>query len=162
MTTNDQPSNVDGGTLLRGTGWMYEGLDSEINKEEYLLGKKIGKNFELEGTAGQINAVEYDVAPPSIFASRANHQVHLSSSLTPSNSPPSPPGGPTAEAHGRPLGPDQEARGRGPREADGQPSEDEADTGASKESPEDFQEVKKEQKGEEEEKEEGKGQGFGR
>jgi len=67
--------------MLRGTGWMYEGVNNEINKEEYLLGKKIGKNFEAEGTAGQINAVEYDVAPPSIFASRANHQVDLQRKL---------------------------------------------------------------------------------
>jgi hypothetical protein len=45
-------------------------------QEEYLLGKKIGQNFEAQGTMGQINAVEYDCAPPSIFASKAQHQVH--------------------------------------------------------------------------------------
>lgn len=67
--------------MLRGTGWMYEGANSTINKEEYLLGKQIGNNFEAEGTAGQINAVEYDVAPPSIFASRATHQVDLARKL---------------------------------------------------------------------------------
>jgi len=81
MSTNDQPSDISGGTLLSGTGWMYEGVNSAINKEEYLLGKKIGRNFEVEGTAGQINAVEYDVAPPSIFASRATHQVDLQRKL---------------------------------------------------------------------------------
>lgn len=35
----------------------------------------------MEGTAGQINAVEYDVAPPSIFASKATHQVDLQRKL---------------------------------------------------------------------------------
>ena len=94
MSTNDQPDEL-GGTHVSGTGWMYEGPNNEINKEvfserkafsirsllaflypqEYLLGKQIGRNFDREGTAGQINAVEYDVAPPSIFASRATHQV---------------------------------------------------------------------------------------
>ena len=44
-------------------------------QEDYLLGKRIGDNYETEGTMGQINAVEYDCAPPSIFASRAEHQV---------------------------------------------------------------------------------------
>jgi hypothetical protein len=46
-------------------------------QEEYLLGKKIDKNFESKGTMGQLNAVEYDCAPPSIFASTAQHQVIL-------------------------------------------------------------------------------------
>ena len=46
-----------------------------------MLGKQIGRNFDREGTAGQINAVEYDVAPPSIFASRATHQVDLQRKL---------------------------------------------------------------------------------
>ncbi len=46
-------------------------------QEEYLLGKKIDKNFESKGTMGQLNAVEYDCAPPSIFASTAQHQVLL-------------------------------------------------------------------------------------
>ena len=41
------------------TDWMYQGPHSEMNKEEYLLGKQIGKNFEKEGTMGQMNAVEY-------------------------------------------------------------------------------------------------------
>lgn len=63
-----------------GTGWMYN-PDSEMNKEEYLLGKKIGTNFESQGTMGQINAVEYDCAPPSIFASRAQHQVDMQRKL---------------------------------------------------------------------------------
>ena len=71
MTTNDQPSTQG----FHGTGWMYEDGAVAINKEEYLLGKKVGRNYEAEGTVGQINAVEYDVAPPSIFASRATHQV---------------------------------------------------------------------------------------
>ena len=43
MTTNDQPSTQG----YHGTGWMYEGANGEINKEEYLLGKKVGKIFFL-------------------------------------------------------------------------------------------------------------------
>ena len=68
----------DGDT--KGTDWMYN-PNAEMNKEEYLLGKAIGKNFENEGTMGQINAVEYDCAPPSIFASQAAHQVDLQRKL---------------------------------------------------------------------------------
>ncbi|QQP36335.1 Uncharacterized protein FKW44_021401 [Caligus rogercresseyi] len=49
--------------------WMYDGNKSEVNKEEYLLGKAVDKNFE--GTLGQINAVEYDCTPASIFSSSA-------------------------------------------------------------------------------------------
>jgi len=64
----------------KGTDWMYN-PNGEMNKEEYLLGKAIGKNFENEGTMGQINAVEYDCAPPSIFASQAAHQVDLQRKL---------------------------------------------------------------------------------
>merc|ERR1712059_13230 len=63
-----------------GTGWMYN-PNGEVNNEEYLLGKKIGKKFDAQGTMGQINAVEYDVAPPSIFASQAAHQVDLQRKL---------------------------------------------------------------------------------
>merc|ERR1719462_182710 len=50
-------------------------------KRSIFSGKQIGRNFDREGTAGQINAVEYDVAPPSIFASRATHQVDLQRKL---------------------------------------------------------------------------------
>eukprot|EP00092_Neocalanus_flemingeri_P031146 GFUD01033833.1.p1 GENE.GFUD01033833.1~~GFUD01033833.1.p1 ORF type:complete len:485 (+),score=167.19 GFUD01033833.1:54-1508(+) len=64
----------------KGTDWMYN-PNADMNKEEYLLGKAIGKNFESEGTMGQINAVEYDCAPPSIFASVATHQVDLQRKL---------------------------------------------------------------------------------
>jgi len=53
----------------------------KVDQEDYLLGKKIGKDFENEGTMGQINAVEYDCAPPSIFASKAGHQVDLQRKL---------------------------------------------------------------------------------
>nr|XP_040580449.1 LOW QUALITY PROTEIN: pre-mRNA-splicing factor CWC25 homolog [Lepeophtheirus salmonis] len=55
--------------------WMYDGAKSEVNKEEYLLGKPLDKGFE--GTLGQINAVEYDCTPASIFASSAEHQVDI-------------------------------------------------------------------------------------
>ena len=38
MSTNDQPSNVgNNGTMMRGTGWMYEGANNSINKEVGLL-----------------------------------------------------------------------------------------------------------------------------
>ena len=50
-------------------------MRNNIAQEEYLLGKKIGQNFEAQGTMGQLNAVEYDCAPPSIFASKAQHRV---------------------------------------------------------------------------------------
>jgi len=63
-----------------GTSWMYN-PNGDVNHEEYLLGKKIGKNFDSQGTMGQINAVEYDVAPPSIFSSQAEHQVDLQRKL---------------------------------------------------------------------------------
>jgi len=58
-----------------------EGNPFQATEEDYLLGRKIGKNFETEGTMGQINAVEYDCAPPSIFASQAQHQVDLQRKL---------------------------------------------------------------------------------
>merc|ERR1712098_286177 len=61
-------------------GWMYNPC-SDVNSEEYLLGKKIGKNFDGQGTMGKINDVEYDVAPPSIFSSNAGHQVDLQRKL---------------------------------------------------------------------------------
>jgi len=63
-----------------GTDWMYN-QGQKVDQEDYLLGKKIGKDFENEGTMGQINAVEYDCAPPSIFASKAGHQVDLQRKL---------------------------------------------------------------------------------
>ena len=58
----------------KGTSWMYNPV-SEINREDYLLGKKVGKDFDAEGTMGKINDVEYDCTPASIFASQAGHQV---------------------------------------------------------------------------------------
>merc|ERR1712179_425461 len=63
--------------------WMYKGNKSEVNKEEYLLGKSIDKNYEHgeEGTLGQINAVEYDCTPASIFSSKAEHQVDIQNKL---------------------------------------------------------------------------------
>merc|ERR1711994_866906 len=39
------------------------------------------KDFERRGTEGQINAVEYDCNPESIFASQASHQVDLQRKL---------------------------------------------------------------------------------
>ena len=59
---------------------MYNPV-SEINREDYLLGKKIGKDFDAEGTMGKINDVEYDCTPASIFASQAGHQVDIQRKL---------------------------------------------------------------------------------
>jgi len=69
-----------GGGEAKGTDWMYN-PNGDVNKEEYLLGKAVGKNFDSEGTMGKINDVEYDCTPGSIFASRANHQVDLQRKL---------------------------------------------------------------------------------
>ena len=68
------------GDQSKGTAWMYNPV-SEINREEYLLGKKIGKDFDAEGTMGKINDVEYDCTPASIFASQAGHQVDIQRKL---------------------------------------------------------------------------------
>ena len=65
------------GDESKGTAWMYNPV-SEVNREDYLLGKKIGKDFDNEGTMGKINDVEYDCTPGSIFASQAGHQVEMS------------------------------------------------------------------------------------
>ena len=37
----------------KGTSWMYNPV-SEINREDYLLGKKVGKDFDAEGPMGII------------------------------------------------------------------------------------------------------------
>ena len=43
-------------TEKKGTDWMYNPV-SEINRDEYLLGKKVGKDFDADGTMGKINDV---------------------------------------------------------------------------------------------------------
>lgn len=52
---------MSGESGSKNMNWMYEGKDSKVQQEEYLLGKQIDKTFEQEqlGTLGQINAVEY-------------------------------------------------------------------------------------------------------
>ncbi len=40
------------------TSWMREDPTGP-SEEDYLLGKAVDKNFEQQGTLGQINAVEY-------------------------------------------------------------------------------------------------------
>ncbi len=40
------------------TSWMRE-EPTGPSEEDYLLGKAVDKNFEQQGTMGQINAVEY-------------------------------------------------------------------------------------------------------
>ena len=44
--------------LVKMTEWMRDSGNGVTN-EDYLLGKEIDKNFEQQGTMGQINAVEY-------------------------------------------------------------------------------------------------------
>ena len=40
------------------TEWMRDSGNG-VTSEDYLLGKEVDKNFEQQGTMGQINAVEY-------------------------------------------------------------------------------------------------------
>merc|ERR1712154_526177 len=61
---------------IKMTEWMRDSGNG-VTSEDYLLGKEIDKNFEQQGTMGQINAVEYDCVPESLFSSRAEHQVDL-------------------------------------------------------------------------------------
>ena len=44
--------------LVKMTEWMRDSGNG-VTSEDYLLGKEIDKNFEQQGTMGQINAVEY-------------------------------------------------------------------------------------------------------
>ncbi|KAI1710595.1 pre-mRNA splicing factor domain-containing protein [Ditylenchus destructor] len=37
----------EGSSKEKNLEWMYEGPKSSINREDYLLGKKVDKNFEL-------------------------------------------------------------------------------------------------------------------
>ena len=83
-------------------GFMYDENSGKPTDDDYLLGKAVDKNFELRGTEGQINAVEYgkyffsntstyvkrrieilitDCTPESIFSSRVEHQVDLQRKL---------------------------------------------------------------------------------
>ena len=60
--------------------WLYDENSAKPKDEDYLLGKAVDANFE-RGTLGQINAVEYDCTPASIFASKAEHQVDIQRKL---------------------------------------------------------------------------------
>lgn len=60
--------------------WLYDADSAKPKSEDYLLGKAVDANFE-RGTMGQINAVEYDCVPESIFASKAEHQVDIERKL---------------------------------------------------------------------------------
>jgi len=62
--------------------FIYDESLGKANDEDYLLGKAVDKDFDRRGTEGQINAVEYDCTPESIFASRAAHQVDLQRKLS--------------------------------------------------------------------------------
>jgi len=61
--------------------WLYDSNSGKPTNDDYLLGKAVDKNFERMGTEGQINAVEYDCCPESIFSSQVEHQVDLQRKL---------------------------------------------------------------------------------
>ena len=61
--------------------WLYDSNSGKPTNDDYLLGKAVDKNFERMGTEGQINAVEYDCCPESIFSSQVDHQVDLQRKL---------------------------------------------------------------------------------
>ncbi len=50
------------------TSWMREEPKGP-SEEDYLLGKAVDKNFEQQGTMGQINAVEYGKEEEEILVS---------------------------------------------------------------------------------------------
>nr|CAD7593050.1 unnamed protein product [Timema genevievae] len=66
--------------------WMYKGPSGIVDREEYLLGRRIDKTFEqLEqsekaSTSSAKNSVEYDCVPSSIF-SGGNEQVDIARKL---------------------------------------------------------------------------------
>ena len=75
-------------TLGKGTSvgnsqmeWLYDSSSGKPTNDDYLMGKAVDKNFERMGTEGQINAVEYDCCPESIFSSQVDHQVDLQRKL---------------------------------------------------------------------------------
>ena len=61
--------------------WLYDSNSGKPTNDDYLMGKAVDKNFERMGTEGQINAVEYDCCPESIFSSQVEHQVDLQRKL---------------------------------------------------------------------------------
>jgi len=61
--------------------WLYDSNSGKPTNDDYLMGKAVDKNFERMGTEGQINAVEYDCCPESIFSSQVDHQVDLQRKL---------------------------------------------------------------------------------
>jgi len=60
--------------------FIYDENSAKPKEEDYLLGKSVDANYE-KGTMGQINAVEYDCVPESIFSSKAEHQVDIQRKL---------------------------------------------------------------------------------
>jgi len=60
--------------------FIYNENSAKPKDEDYLLGKTVDANYE-KGTMGQINAVEYDCVPESIFSSKAEHQVDIQRKL---------------------------------------------------------------------------------
>ena len=61
--------------------WIYDANAGKATNEDYLLGKAVDKDYERIGHEGQINAVEYDCCPESIFSSQVDHQVDLQRKL---------------------------------------------------------------------------------
>ncbi|RLU24173.1 hypothetical protein DMN91_004383 [Ooceraea biroi] len=65
--------------------WMYKGPNQMVNREDYLLGKPVDKNFEqmqqaekdAELNRAPKNHVEYECIPPSLRFFSGNEQVDL-------------------------------------------------------------------------------------
>merc|ERR1712183_538636 len=68
------------GSQDQGTAWLYDENTAKPKDEDFLLGKAVDAQYE-KGTLGQINAVEYDCTPASIFSSKAEHQVDIQRKL---------------------------------------------------------------------------------
>ncbi|KAK9510964.1 hypothetical protein O3M35_005631 [Rhynocoris fuscipes] len=57
--------------------WMYKNSSESVDREEYLLGRAIDKNFESQ-LSGSFNEVDKDITPASIFSNTgSNLQVDV-------------------------------------------------------------------------------------
>ena len=57
--------------------WMYKGLSGNVDREEYLTGRKVDKTFDLirqeeEGEKSHFD-VEHDVVPKSVLETSCGH-----------------------------------------------------------------------------------------
>ncbi|KAI1285711.1 Pre-mRNA-splicing factor CWC25 -like protein [Halotydeus destructor] len=50
--------------------WMYKGLEGHVDKEEYLMGRRVDKTFEIVHQKGDLEA-EDNVVPPSLLRPEA-------------------------------------------------------------------------------------------